>query len=65
MENKYQEYNMNILHRKGRVQTGKDKDIAGKILGGWDVDTTGKVLNYSGQFHAQYLQLKENRQAVV
>lgn len=56
---------MTILHLKSRIPIGKDKKIADKILDGWDLDMTGKVINYAAQFQVRYSQLKENKLVVV
>jgi len=56
---------MHKLHMKGRHQTGEVLEIADKISNAWELDATGKVRNYSAQFHARFTQLKKNSLAVV
>jgi hypothetical protein len=52
---------MKLLHLKDRNQIDKEQSLVKKRLSDWDVDTTGKVLNYPGQFQAKFAQLKKNR----
>jgi hypothetical protein len=35
------------------------KKLAGNPLSKWDLDASGKVRNYAGQFQAKFAQLKE------
>jgi hypothetical protein len=50
---------------KARHITSEAPELVGKKSKEWELDTTGKVRNYSAQFQVRYTQLKENSLAVV
>ncbi|QWF69407.1 hypothetical protein KEF85_08410 [Methylomonas paludis] len=56
---------MNKLHLKDSAQEAKTKPVAEKTSNTWEVDATGKVLNYAGQFRAKIAELRENRQTAI
>ena len=50
---------MNKLHMRVTNKAVAVQDMAGKKILAWELDSTGKVRNYSAQFHARYKQLTE------
>jgi hypothetical protein len=50
---------MKKLHMKAPTQEITTKRLVGNAPNEWDVDASGKVQNYAGQFQAKLTQLKE------